>query len=264
MVKTKFPFYVNLDSPRKLCDLKPLYGVLFEEHISDYKYWAFGDLDLMFGDLDNLLQGLLEQNDVLSFHNLWLSGPFTIFKNENQINRIFEKSKDLEKIFADPNYVSFDECGNIYEPLTQNKSILEIDRKIDCMFYLLSKESKENGLKFFKKHLIKESVLLDDKIEYKNGKLTFNGKELIHYHFITEKQYLRFKFPSLGSLNNDFYILHTGIYNFTASSIFVMINFKYRIFLNEIYRFYGKLLHSLNYRLFKRQPKLKYRINVFR
>ena len=29
LVKSKFQFYVTLDSPRKLCDLKPLYGVLF-------------------------------------------------------------------------------------------------------------------------------------------------------------------------------------------------------------------------------------------
>lgn len=264
LVEEKIPFYVNLDSPRKLCDLKPLYGVLFEDHISDYDFWAFGDLDLMFGDLDNLLPELLSQHDVLTFHDIWLSGPFTIFKNENKINRIFEKSKDLEKIFSNPKYVSFDECGYVYGPLTENKSILDIEREIDCMFYLISKESKENGLKFFKEHLIKESILRNDKIELKDGKLTFNGKELVHYHFITEKQYFRFKFPKIKTLNKNFYILHTGIYNFNKPKLLVKLNFKYRIILNELYRFWGRMFYSINYRFLKKQPKLKYRINVFK
>lgn len=264
LVKAKFPFYINFDSHRKLCDLKPLYGILFQEHIAEYNFWAFGDLDLMFGDLDNILPRLLNQHDVITFHDRWLSGPFTIFKNDERINRVYEKSKDLEKIFAEPKYLSFDECGYLYSQLTKNKSILDIERSIDCMFYLLSKESKENKLKFYKNHLIKESILLNDRIEYKNGKITFEGKELVHYHFITEKQYLRFKFPNIKSLDKDFYILHTGMYNFNMPQMLVKINFKYRIILNELYRFCGRLLYSISYRLFKKQPKLKYRINVFK
>lgn len=132
LIKSKFPFYVNLDFPRKLCYLKPLYGVLFEEHIKDYDFWAFGDLD-------NLLPVLLDQNDILTFHDTWLSGPLTIFRNENSVNKIYEKSKDLENIFENPKYVSFDEFGYAYGALSQNESILDIERKIDCMFYLFSK-----------------------------------------------------------------------------------------------------------------------------
>ena len=264
LVKSKFPFYVNLDSPRKLCDLKPLYGVLFEEHIKDYDFWAFGDLDLMFGDLDNLLPELLDKHDVLTFHDKWLSGPLTIFRNENSINRIYEKSKDLENIFANPKYVSFDECGYAYGPLSQNESILDIERKIDCMFYLLSKENKDNRLRFYKEYLIKESILRNDKIDFKNGKLTSDSVELIHYHFITEKQYFRFKFPKRSNLHGDFYFLHTGCYSYKTPKLLVILNFKYRVFINELYRFLGRLYYSLNHRLFKKQVKLKYKINAFK
>ena len=105
---------------------------MFEEHIKDYDFWAFGDLD-------NLLPVLLDQNDILTFHDTWLSGPLTIFRNENSVNKIYEKSKDLENIFENPKYVSFDEFGYAYGALSQNESILDIERKIDCMFYLFSK-----------------------------------------------------------------------------------------------------------------------------
>ncbi len=263
-VNEKLDFFVNLESFRKLCDLKPLYGHLFEDHIKDYGYWAFGDLDLIFGDIDNLLPEIISNNDVITFHDTWISGPFTVFKNTSYINSLWKTSKDVEKVFSERSYQSFDECGNIYSELLSGESILTIDRKIDCMLYVFSKEAKENNIKFYKKTRIKESILRDEKVEYKNGKLSFNGEELVHYHFITEKQYLRFKFPNFFKLDNDFYFLHTGVYSFKTPKFLVKLNYIYRIYLNEIYRFFGKLFISLNYRLLNKTVKLKYRINVFK
>lgn len=41
----------SLDSPYKLCDFKPSYGVLFRNIVEGYKIWGFSDLDLFLGDL---------------------------------------------------------------------------------------------------------------------------------------------------------------------------------------------------------------------
>ena len=48
LASSKLGVSVNIDMPRKLCDLKPMYGKIFEEYISSYDWWAFGDLDLAF------------------------------------------------------------------------------------------------------------------------------------------------------------------------------------------------------------------------
>ena len=32
-----------------VCDFKPLYGHIFSTHIKDYPFWAYGDVDGVFG-----------------------------------------------------------------------------------------------------------------------------------------------------------------------------------------------------------------------
>ena len=34
----------NLTNTRKLCDFKPLYGLIFEDYIKNYEFWAYGDI----------------------------------------------------------------------------------------------------------------------------------------------------------------------------------------------------------------------------
>ena len=43
--------YVNMKKTRKLCDIKPVYGKVFSEWIEGYDFWAFGDCDLILGNL---------------------------------------------------------------------------------------------------------------------------------------------------------------------------------------------------------------------
>ena len=47
----KLGFEVYLERPYKCCDLKPAYGVIFEEYLTAYSYWGHCDFDLIFGDL---------------------------------------------------------------------------------------------------------------------------------------------------------------------------------------------------------------------
>lgn len=261
---------INLTTPRKLCDLKPFYGLVFSEEIKEYDFWAFGDLDIMFGNTESILQPLLENFDILTFHPYWISGPFTLFRNKKQINELFLKSVHLESILSNPDYVGFDECGKKYIALEKGLDVLEyrnhdeLKNDIECLTYLINKESKEGQVRFYKQNWIKESVLLTETIHYENGNLSFNGNKLLFYHFITEKQYYRFKFPKWKTLPDSFIINHTGMFLTDSPPLLISLIFKYRVLSNEIYRFCGKLYLSINYRFLKRTPKLKYRINVFR
>ena len=40
---------VRLDSGYKVCDLRPMFGIVFADLLSDYDYWAYGDCDVIYG-----------------------------------------------------------------------------------------------------------------------------------------------------------------------------------------------------------------------
>ena len=41
----------GVKSPYKLCDYKPIYGLIFDEDLQDYDFWGHCDVDLIFGDI---------------------------------------------------------------------------------------------------------------------------------------------------------------------------------------------------------------------
>lgn len=51
--RLKNEFCVN--TPYKLCDLRPFIGLLFSEYLEGYEYWGFHDFDMIFGNLNPLL-----------------------------------------------------------------------------------------------------------------------------------------------------------------------------------------------------------------
>ena len=46
---------VRLTHSRKLCDLRPAYSLVFGDYVRGYDYWAYGDEDVFYGDLDGQL-----------------------------------------------------------------------------------------------------------------------------------------------------------------------------------------------------------------
>ena len=43
--------HISLKSPYKLCDFKPVWGVILADYVTGYDYWGECDNDLIFGDL---------------------------------------------------------------------------------------------------------------------------------------------------------------------------------------------------------------------
>ena len=63
------------ESPYKLCDLKPAYGVLHEEDIVGYDFWGFGDIDVAYGSLRAYFtEARLARYDFFSTHERRVSG----------------------------------------------------------------------------------------------------------------------------------------------------------------------------------------------
>lgn len=89
LVQSKFNFSVSLNSPYKLCDFRPAYGIIFEDYLNGYEFWGHCDPDLIFGDLavfinDSVLKG---------YDKFYSHGHLTIYRNNTRNNNlVFDES----------------------------------------------------------------------------------------------------------------------------------------------------------------------------
>ncbi len=116
LASQKLDLSIEIIHPYKICDLRPAFGRIFSEYLKDYDLWGYADLDLVFGDISTFLPvKLLENHDVISAREGYLSGHFALYKNTQVINGLYTKSSMYKQIFQDAQYhYAFDERSNIF------------------------------------------------------------------------------------------------------------------------------------------------------
>lgn len=101
---------INIRHPYKLCDLKPAYGDIFAEHLIDFDFWGYGDIDLIYGNFDQFFSDeILDRYDVFSNHDEFISGHLCIIRNSPDAVSLYRKGGAYKKVFKDPFYTGFDE-----------------------------------------------------------------------------------------------------------------------------------------------------------
>lgn len=98
----------KITKPYKLCDFKPMYGTIYSDYLKDYDYWAYGDLDVIYGTISDYLQKI----NYTRFDKINFAGHLCFIKNNKETNDIFkahiEGSNDFTDILESRN-VAFDE-----------------------------------------------------------------------------------------------------------------------------------------------------------
>lgn len=126
-IQSKFNFQLGLTTPRKLCDFKPCYGYIFEEEISQYDYWGFCDIDLLWGNIDSLVP--LDDG----YDKLYVHGHMTLMKNIPEINRLFMQPVDgydnYQNILSVENNCIFDESSD-----GLNINLIASKEKVKCYY----------------------------------------------------------------------------------------------------------------------------------
>jgi len=85
---------VKFERAYKLCDLRPAYGVVFEDYIRGYDFWGFCDLDVVFGDIKKFItDDILNNNEIITSRKHVIAGHFTLLKNTPKINTIYKNIK---------------------------------------------------------------------------------------------------------------------------------------------------------------------------
>ncbi|CAM9567665.1 unnamed protein product, partial [Laminaria digitata] len=97
-----FLYQLLLMSPYYIVEFKPALGWLFREYLGEYTHWAYGDLDVLFGDMRNgwLEPEELKRFDIITFsfgdqYRAYLRGQLTIHKNEFKVNRVWRGCSHL-------------------------------------------------------------------------------------------------------------------------------------------------------------------------
>ncbi len=133
LASEKLGFQVSINFPYKLCDFKPAYGLIFEDYTRGYEFWAQSDIDVIFGNLRNLITSeILNNNDFVSVRHDYTSGCFTLSRNGCIMNNFFKRSKDYKNVFTSQAYLGFDELNFKHCELNEGKELDEIETEIEC------------------------------------------------------------------------------------------------------------------------------------
>lgn len=138
LIKSKLNIKYDF-SPYKLCDFKPAFGFIFSEIIEDFRYWGYCDLDLCFGNLDEVLEKKLYLSQ---YSRLFDLGHLSVFRKTSRILNLFNDMlgsfipfniiKNSETIWVfDENYV--DNFGG-YNQIFMNEYGSEFYNDRDLIF----------------------------------------------------------------------------------------------------------------------------------
>lgn len=99
-------------TPYKLCDLKPALGYIHQDDLKGYDFWAFGDIDLVYGNLRNYFTSeRLTHHDVFSTHQRRVSGHCCILRNTAFAQEAFMQIRDWKQLLSSPQHQWFDESA---------------------------------------------------------------------------------------------------------------------------------------------------------
>jgi len=220
----------------KLCDWRPSYGLIFQDEIKNYDYWAYGDLDVIYGEMYSYVKNkYIQEIDFISFRNEYLSGSLTIIKNNFYNNNLFLNIENYYQEIRKPSYQALDEIKNRWDVM---RCISNANLSFSEVVY--QSHLKEN-VKVSFENVICENILSNQYVRFVDSKLFFYKNEIAYFHFVCNKGDYYFKFPNWKNIPHQFYIVDTGFYK----SFFIM---KFNIIF--------KLYNTIIYYLFKIMNKI--------
>ncbi len=231
LVESKTGIVPKVNTGYKLCDFRPFYGLLFKEYVEGYDFWGHCDMDLILADVLNFLPKEALESDIVSVKKEWISGSFALYRNNEAVNSLYLQSKDWKKIIQEDKYYRFDECGTMmegeamaYHYIQKGVPILDLNSEVESMTHITEKiklKILDLPIWIYQQTCIKESLSPDMLLKYDKGEIVLVesaavnhpvGSRYLHYHYITEKKNLWFRFPKWEKIPDSFYIDDTGFY----------------------------------------------------
>jgi hypothetical protein len=181
-------FEVAVESGYKFCDFKPAYGFIFSEWMKNYDFWGYCDVDVIFGNIRAFMTNeLLNEYDIISARHDYLTGCFTLYRNNPTMWELFKQSKDYRKVFTDPRNFFFDETNFAFETFEKGLHYSEIKTEVESMTHVVRRLQEAGNLKAYFEFQIVEGFagnMLWDK-----GTLIYRKQyEAMLYHLVRFKR----------------------------------------------------------------------------
>lgn len=189
------PYKDLITFPYKLCDIRPIYSILFEdilvkESVTKDDYVGFGDTDVIYGKISNFI------DTSRSFLGLGLNGHLLAVKNTHELKIRYKNIKNYAQILQLNKSRMADESGDYLTPLKELSKrglYLNIRKDIaDIIPYL------------FIGHFCMHQKRTDVPIHWRKAfeKLKNNNHIFRTVESIEENKHL------LGNIVNDLYLVH--------------------------------------------------------
>ncbi|MDR2837065.1 MAG: hypothetical protein LBV49_00600 [Azonexus sp.] len=99
-------------SAYKLCDIKPAIGLIHQDDLSEYDFWAYGDIDLVYGDIRRYFSASrLAKHDIFSTHSRRISGHLCLVRNNEKMRNAFKSVRNWKNLLSNKEHVTFDESA---------------------------------------------------------------------------------------------------------------------------------------------------------
>jgi hypothetical protein len=216
-------------TPYKLCDLKPFYGFIHADLIKDYDFWAFGDIDLVLGDVQAFYSGeLLKKYDVFSTHADRASGHFFVIRNTEKYRHLAFKIRNWQQKLTSEKHYILDESdfSTVLYPLSKIIRNIYIrilsklfSRSVSLGIYRCIAKAVNSVFLYRRKIYFKEQYTtpyIDDRevnYSYKTERdthivlNTITQRELIYLHFYKFKKQWKENFYQTPDVIKDHFII---------------------------------------------------------
>jgi hypothetical protein len=168
------PDFDGIKNWRKANDFRPGLGLIFADEIKGFDFWGHTDFDCVYGDLDKYLpDSFLSTVDIFSNDPApFLCGPFTLYRNIERVNRLFQTHSRWQEVFGGSREHGFEEEGRACcDGATMADVIRTTDLRVIHRFWQSREWLNDSNT----------SRLIPAKVE--NGRLTYRGQEAMMIHF---------------------------------------------------------------------------------
>jgi len=187
----------------KLCDLRPLFGMIHKGDFKNYDFYGWTDMDLIFGDIRSFYTNdILKSYDVLSTHSVRISGHLALFKNTKRNRNMYNRIYNWENRLKHPDLIGIDEQGmmNAYSMTIFDRFNKKFKVEFDNLFIRIIKKIKTRKLYMKEQYTTPFTPIpwLDNSINscqpsdwfYKDGNITNlrdGERSFMYLHFMNFK-----------------------------------------------------------------------------
>ena len=104
---------INIKNSYKFCDLRPFFGLGYQEYLRNYEFWGYCDIDMVFGNL----REFITDDKLDKYDRFYEFGYLSLFRNNETMNHLYDLPGGIytrDAIFRSPVKVNCEEHFGTY------------------------------------------------------------------------------------------------------------------------------------------------------